>query len=137
MQHDTDIHHDGAEPATPLFPELTSSEYGALVALATRRSIEIDASPAIEGAGPGTAAYVEHRLVLLGLAMRVAESDNDSRSVLILSTAGRMLVHDVQERDCSSGTPSSANRERVAHDFSQWSLRPPRGRRRHAKTPAS
>ena len=131
------MNQDLRKQDAPLFPTLTSSEYGALVALATKRSTGVDVLRGGVGAGPGTTAYVEHRLVLLGLAIRVADSGDDSRSELVLSTAGRMLVNDVHERDCSTSPADSARPGQVAHDFSQWSPRPHRSRHRHAEKPES
>ena len=120
-----------------LFPTLTSSEYGALVALATKRSTGVGMLRRVVVAGPRTTAYIEHRLVLLGLAIRVANSGDDSRSELVLSTAGQMLVNDVHERDCSTGLADCASRGQVAHDFGQWSPRPHRSLHRHAEKPKS
>ncbi len=93
---------------------LTPSEYGALVDVATRGA---------PGAGSGTDAYVEHRLVLLGLALRVADVGDGAHTVLILSTAGRALVSDVHERECGSAVRKSDDRGACDHDFGAWPSR--------------
>lgn len=107
------------EPVSRFISALTPSEYGALVEVATRGAT---------GAGAAaTAAYVEHRLVLLGLALRVADVDDDAHTVLILSTAGRALVNDVHERDRVSPPRKSVARRLRDHDFRAWSSRRRRG----------
>ncbi len=110
------------EPVSRFISALTPSEYGALVEVATRGAT---------GAGAATSAYVEHRLVLLGLALRVADGDDanadDAHTVLILSTAGRTLVNDVHERNRVSPTRKSVARRLCDHDFHAWSSRGRRG----------
>lgn len=100
------------ESPSPFLAALAPAEYAALVAVATGGSVHSDAEGGADGPGSDTAAYVEHRLVLLGLAIRVADAGHDGRSGLILSTAGRTLVNDVaRSHDQASGE----------HDFGAWS----------------
>ncbi len=71
---------------------LTGSEYVALTKLAGNEPVLVDQlAPTLEVSAPA-AAYIQHRLRMLGLLIRVADASPGRGDVLIVSTAGRSLV---------------------------------------------